>query len=918
MQKYIKIISIIWIILQAIGITAAFADCIPDIFVTAPGAWDSSTCGAGDDCDIPGLDSEDHIYEVFLSCPGIWTFSLCNSSFDTKIGVGTMSCSTDVGYNDDFDCGIDSTQSQFTDTLPAGLYYVTVDGNDSACGDYVLEIYRTPDPGDNCDNPIRINLPEDAPYIDAHQTTCCRYNDYYFTCLGFFDTGEDIIYEVTVTEEVTVDITLNPKRTAFTGILINGVCPEGIYCIESSTNIRGSSHGITGLTLAPGAYYIMIDSWPPPTCIPDFDLTIDTVLAPDFTVTAPGTWNSNTCIGGDDCDMPGLDAEDLVYEVTLPCDGIWTFSLCGSSYDTKMGLGTACCSYDIGYNDDFDCGIDSTQSQITDTLAAGIYYVTVDGNDHACGEYTLEISRKPEVGDNCDYPLTITLPADIPYLDSDQTTCCRYNDYSSTCLGSYDGGEDIIYEVTVTETITVDIILDPKGTGWSGILIDDGCPLDSFCIAFSASDAGYAYGIRRLTLSPGSYYIMIDNYPAPYCIPDFDLSIDTAAIYTCIPDLSAEAPGTWVGNTCGAINDCYLRESEDYIYEIDIPEPGVWEFSLCSSDPAFNSYIYIGTTCCGDEIGFDDDGCGYTSGPSQLAASIPAGTYYVTIESFSPTDCGNYVLDIYKVCMPDFVVTAPGVWDSNTCGAGNDCNPGSPWMGGEDHIYEVFIPDSGLWIFSLCGSAYDTKIGIGTSCCSTDVGYNDDYCGLQSEVTVSIPSGTYYVVVDGFGSACGDYTLQIGDSTTSVLGICMVRNVWVLDTIAPGNTRSMDSSEVLIIENCGTSSIDLGLRFLTVVDTAAGDTIAWIPGYSISGVDTFSLHAIFNDNILPPEVYVPTTDMVGGSVQWATDIIYGSLGFGILPGETDNLWLEFVAPTHSSSYDPLRIEIELQARLFLP
>lgn len=65
---------------------------------------------------------------------------------------------------------------------------------------------------------------------------------------------------------------------------------------------------------------------------------------------------------------------------------------------------------------------------------------------------------------------------------------------------------------------------------------------------------------------------------------------------------------------------------------------------------------------------------------------------------------------------------------------------------------------------SLCGSAYDTKIRVYTGSCAapTCVVGNDDFCGLQSQVTWLATTATvYYILVHGFGAATGAYTLNI-------------------------------------------------------------------------------------------------------------------------------------------------------------
>ena len=129
-------------------------------------------------------------------------------------------------------------------------------------------------------------------------------------------------------------------------------------------------------------------------------------------------------------------------------------------------------------------------------------------------------------GDECTSPIVVNIPDDLNYTDSYQTTCGRINDYYDTCLGVYDGGEDIIYRLDVTIDTQIDVAMDPKGSPWTGLMIDDNCPgIDGACID---SDYGSS-GIRILTdinLTAGnSYYIMVDTWPSPDCIPDFNLTI---------------------------------------------------------------------------------------------------------------------------------------------------------------------------------------------------------------------------------------------------------------------------------------------------------------------------------------------------------------------------------------------------------
>lgn len=89
------------------------------------------------------------------------------------------------------------------------------------------------------------------------------------------------------------------------------------------------------------------------------------------------------------------------------------------------------------------------------------------------------------------------------------------------------------------------------------------------------------------------------------------------------------------------------------------------------------------------------------------------------------------------------------------CGTGLSTAPG---------VWYSFVGNGADATLSLCGSSYDTKIGIFTGTCGSlvCVGGNDDFCGLQSQRVVATTAGTtYYVYVTGFSSASGVFTLNL-------------------------------------------------------------------------------------------------------------------------------------------------------------
>jgi subtilisin-like proprotein convertase family protein len=87
-----------------------------------------------------------------------------------------------------------------------------------------------------------------------------------------------------------------------------------------------------------------------------------------------------------------------------------------------------------------------------------------------------------------------------------------------------------------------------------------------------------------------------------------------------------------------------------------------------------------------------------------------------------------------------------------------------------DTWYEVTAGSCvGSLTASLCGSAYDTRLYI-LDATGAQIGYNDDDCGLQSEIILDYavagvsPGDILYIVVDGFSSNSGSYTLDISEA----------------------------------------------------------------------------------------------------------------------------------------------------------
>src|SRR5205085_6861645 len=81
-------------------------------------------------------------------------------------------------------------------------------------------------------------------------------------------------------------------------------------------------------------------------------------------------------------------------------------------------------------------------------------------------------------------------------------------------------------------------------------------------------------------------------------------------------------------------------------------------------------------------------------------------------------------------------------------------------------IYAWTPSFTGTATIETCGGTtnFDSVLYVREADCSTgtELACNDDSCGAQSRVNVSVTSGTtYYIFVDGLAGSSGDFTLTV-------------------------------------------------------------------------------------------------------------------------------------------------------------
>jgi hypothetical protein len=239
---------------------------------------------------------------------------------------------------------------------------------------------------------------------------------------------------------------------------------------------------------------------------------------------------------------------------------------------------------------------------------------------------------------------------------------------------------------------------------------------------------------------------------------------------------------------------------------------------LCPSLYDTKTYVFA-NDCATPVIACNDDACG-TSGWRSLITclAVTAGnTYYIVVDGYG-TSCGAYDLSITvcepsgACCLPDYscqvlTATACAAQGGAFQGANTTCTPspcprppgdtcenafvipGLPYSttGNScapfNHDYDSVCPftdstardvvysytptqDEDITI-DLCPSLYDTKTYVFMDDCNTPaIACNDDACGTSGWRSYIgclplVAGHTYYIVVDGYDTECGDYVLDV-------------------------------------------------------------------------------------------------------------------------------------------------------------
>jgi hypothetical protein len=438
---------------------------------------------------------------------------------------------------------------------------------------------------------------------------------------------------------------------------------------------------------------------------------------PDYVLLAPGIYSGSTCAAGNDCNLEA--SEEVEIQVEIPEDGLWTLSLCGSTFDTKLYIGSDCCLSDICFNDN-SCSGGASECYCLDLLA-GPHVVTIEGAAGACGAFTLTVSscQAGDHGETCEDALIV---GSLPYT-ADGNTCFFTGEYDFGCSPQVPSTPDVCYGL-VGISGYVDIYLCTSG--WAGKLY----VVDSFwnvlgssCGSSPCPGPGGGSGPRLLGLhlGGGAYCVVVDGMYGACGSYTLNITPRPCAV-TCPPESTPEGePNCYTGyvddynggcywgyrtwhpiscgqTVCGTVGNYWVagnQRNDTDCFELDLTERDTVRWGCVAQFPAVVRIVTPGSgadPCAGNQIRAQQ----WATLPCEtlrVEAVLDSGRHWVEVLMAvdNGISCGTpYYASLScasAICPPVAELTARGL-SGGSCEL-NWSSPGTGW----DKVWSTTNPD---------------------------------------------------------------------------------------------------------------------------------------------------------------------------------------------------------------------------------
>jgi hypothetical protein len=551
----------------------------------------------------------------------------------------------DLDEDGDVDFFCDGTDCDDRDPTVSGMTSeICDDFVDNNCDGMIDEAGCGRPPYDVCDAPLAITESGTYPI-----TLTGAGADYTLGCVGM--ARQDVVLSLTLTEPH--DVRIAADADFFTTVLaLRTTCDDVSTETECVSGFPGT---VRRRALDAGTYFIIVTGYGTGDVVVTVDLTDPTPPPTNESCTSPidvsaGGHFEGTFLDVRDDHLVGCGfggSPDVVYTFTLTDVSdvqIDARSVTGEAL--SWAVGTTCGST-VGEE---RCAYGTPASGTLHELAAGTYFLVVEGPTYVEVDFTLDVTIRPGTppihGDLCTDPIELTLGT--PYTG---TLVGSEDDYETSCGYHY---RDVIHTFTFTEASDVTIDIN-GGTSYLNASLRPTCDTGGTQLR---CDAGAPLHSRIRGMAPGTYYLVLEagrggsytvlvTATSPPSTPMPVTGNDSCGGAINIPMTG----GLFSGSTITSLNDYTattcggMATSPDATFRLDLTRRSL--VTATTDGSSFDTVLYYFTGSChagGGETACDDDsGSGSTS---LLSRVLEAGTYFFIVDGFGTGTSGDYVFEV--------------------------------------------------------------------------------------------------------------------------------------------------------------------------------------------------------------------------------------------------------------------------------
>lgn len=411
--------------------------------------------------------------------------------------------------------------------IPAGTYYLVVDGNTASTGPFWFEVALAPPTplptNDTCATPAPLGSGV-RQTVDTNEFN----RDYSFSCATGLS-GGDVVYQFTITLPQKVTINAAGRAGADAVVSLRGApcatSSQEIACADDSTWLP---EVLTEWNLPAGTYYVVLGARSTSQSLFDLELTVEPPFPPptNETCSAPATLTPHVSQNVDlgpamldyDFGCAFVSGGDAVYQFTTTMAQRVVVTATGvGRADAVLALRGPPCDTSMNIT----CVNDTEEGEVEtleyNNLPAGTYYVLLasDGLDARFGiQLTLEPPRLPPTNESCSAPEVVTLTAGMASSTVDLGQAMA--DLPSDLCGTTAIGQDVVYQVVLPGMSELTVVATPTSPALDTVMFARSplCAMaaSEVCVDDTADGDEETLTVANSTPSPKTVFIMVKAY----------------------------------------------------------------------------------------------------------------------------------------------------------------------------------------------------------------------------------------------------------------------------------------------------------------------------------------------------------------------------------------------------------------------